>query len=157
MKAYLIDPQAKTVTEVHYNGDFHQIYELIEVELFTVVTIDDIGNAVFIDDEGLLNNPRYFFKLAGYLQPLAGKGLVLGTDDDGESVEPTISLEDVRGMVSFLEASVQGFVESDTEEETAFGKCMCSAQRLSSDLPRRSEPKKPDSRVVNPATLAVEG
>lgn len=122
MKAYLIDPQAKTVTEVYYNGNYQHIYQLIEVELFTVVNIDDNGNTVFIDDEGLLNSPRYFFKLAGYPQPLAGKGLVLGTDDDGESVEPTITLEDVRGMVSFLQASVQGFVESDTEEETAFGK-----------------------------------
>lgn len=122
MKAYLIDAKAKTVTEADYNGDYRHIYQLIGVDTFAVVCIDDSGNTVFIDDDGLLKDPRYFFTLAGYPQPLAGNGLVLGTDAGGESVAPTISIEDVRAMVSFLEASVQGFVESEGEEDTAFGR-----------------------------------
>ena len=120
MKAYLIDSQARTVTETDYNGDYRHIYKLIGVETFTVVRINDY-DSVFVDDEGLLNNPRYFFTLKGYPQPLAGNGLVLGCDDEGESVEPRMSLEDLRAVVGFTEASVQGFIESDAEEETAFG------------------------------------
>ena len=35
-----------------------------------------------------------------------------------------MSLEDLRAMVGFVEASVQGFMESNQEEETAFGRMM---------------------------------
>ena len=131
MKAYLIDSQARTVTETDYNGDYQHIYKLISVETFTVVRVPGsdgfaglMSDCVFVDDEGLLNNPRHFFTLKGYPQPLAGNGLVLGTDDEGESVEPRMSLDDLRAMVGFVQASVQGFVESEQEEETAFGRMM---------------------------------
>ena len=42
-----------------------------------------------------------FFRIETYEQPLAGKGLVLGTDDDGNSVEPKISLSEVADQVTF--------------------------------------------------------
>ena len=50
MKAYLIDAQARTVTETDYNGDYRHIHKLIGVETFTVVRINDY-DSVFVDDE----------------------------------------------------------------------------------------------------------
>lgn len=99
MKAYLIDPFTKTVSEVDYDGNYQNIYKLISsdtnpVSTFTCVNVNEAEDTVFVDDEGLLDNmnTQQFFSLNGY--PLAGKGLVLGTNEDGESVTPSISLKE---------------------------------------------------------------
>jgi hypothetical protein len=58
---------------------------------------------VFVDDEGLVNGQhQHFFVVDGYPQPLAGKGLVLGVDQEGDSVTPSVSLEQMRKMVTFV-------------------------------------------------------
>lgn len=105
MKAILIDPFEKTVTEVDHNGNYRQIYTLLShpehrVDCFTVVQIEN-DDAIFVDDEGLLKDPKHFFVWRGYPQPLAGKGLILGTNDEGDSVDAVISVEDVKKRVSF--------------------------------------------------------
>ena len=33
---------------------------------------------------------------------LAGNGLILGVDKEGESISPTLTVEDVKGKVNFL-------------------------------------------------------
>ena len=103
MKAYLIDPFAQTITEVEYSGDYKQIYSLIDADLFTTATFNEHGDTVFVDDEGLINGkPQEFFLVRGYPTPLAGKGLILGTDEDGESVEPSITLDQCRALVDWI-------------------------------------------------------
>lgn len=108
MRAILIDPKTRTITEVEYDGNYKSIYRLIDCDTFTVVQIDDI-NSIFVDDNGLLNNPRYFFIWKGYAQPLANKGLILGCDEEGESIATNLSLGYVERHVRFTELSVQGF------------------------------------------------
>lgn len=109
MRAILIDPAARTVTEVEHNGDYRDIYRHIECDCFSVVGIDDV-DSVFIDDEGLLKDePGPFFALAGYPQPLAGRGLILGCDEEGETIAARMSLDEARAMVSFPEAKFRGF------------------------------------------------
>lgn len=99
MKAYLIDPFEKSISEVEYSGDFNDIYKLINADLFDVAYIDDkLG--VFVDDEGLFKDNQEFFQV-GYAM-LAGYGLVLGTDDEGNSISPNISLKDLAKKVRFL-------------------------------------------------------
>jgi len=102
MKAYLINPFAREVTEVEYSGDFEQIYDFLGgVRCFTCVTINQEGDGVFVDDEGLFNGDNEFFTVTGYPEPLAGFGLVLGCDPEGESVAPALTLEDLRDRVKF--------------------------------------------------------
>jgi hypothetical protein len=102
MKAYLIDPFAQTITEVEYSGDYKQIYSLIDADLFTACQINRFGDTVFVDDEGLFKQNREFFLINGYSQPLAGKGLVLGSNDDGESIEPSITIDQCRAFVDWI-------------------------------------------------------
>lgn len=111
IRAYLIDPFNETVSEVKYSGDYQDIYKLIDCETFTCVELNEHGDTVFVDDEGLVNG-RYqdFFKLRGYPSPLAGKGLVLGTNEDGESVEPKMSLEALREQVQFIPGFAIGLI-----------------------------------------------
>lgn len=102
MKAYLINPFAREVTEVEYSGDFEQVYGFLGgVRAFTCVTINQEGDGVFIDDEGLFNGDNEFFSVAGYPEPLAGFGLVLGCDREGASCAPALTFEDLRDRVKF--------------------------------------------------------
>jgi hypothetical protein len=103
MNAYLIDPTAMTVTQVEYNGDFKVIYTLIDADAFDCARFNREGDAVFVDDEGLINGKEQnFFKINGYPTPLAGKGLVLGCDmNTGESISPSVTLQWLRDNVMF--------------------------------------------------------
>lgn len=100
MKAYLIDPYEQSVSEVEYNGDYNQIYKLIDATTFDVARIAD-GDSIYIDDDGLSKDWQEFFMHEDYGNPLAGKGLVLGCNDEGDSTEPACTLEQLREQVSF--------------------------------------------------------
>lgn len=99
MRAIHINPHNQTVSEVEYSGDYHDIYKLIDADLFTVV-YTDIGD-IFVDDEGLFKGDQAFFWLRGTPQPLAGHGLVLASDDEGETIGCTADLEYVRKNIVF--------------------------------------------------------
>lgn len=107
MKALLINPFDQTITEVDYSGDYRNIYEHIGAGTFDVVRLPghDLpceSDALFVDDEGLFKEDKRFFRVEGYYQPLCGKALVLGTDDEGRSVEPCISIEALTKLVTFM-------------------------------------------------------
>jgi hypothetical protein len=103
IKAILIDPFEMTVSEVGYGGEMVDIYRLIDADLFTVAGFGEDGDGVYVDDEGLFKATQRFFKLDGYPQPLAGKGLVLGSNDGGESVAPVTTLEAVRASIRWVQ------------------------------------------------------
>lgn len=105
MRAILIDPFDESVTEVEYDGDYKNIYKLLShpehhVDCFTVVYLEN-GDGIFVDDEGLFKDPKHFFTYTGYDQPIAGKGLVLGTDEEGNSVSPKTVLGDLQPKIGF--------------------------------------------------------
>ena len=104
MNAYLIDPFAKTITPVEYNGNYKHIYALIDADTFDCARFNQHGDGVFVDDEGLISGKEQaFFVIQGYPTPLAGKGLVLGCDmETGESAEPHVTLEQMRELVTFV-------------------------------------------------------
>ena len=106
MKAFLIDPQAQTITEVEYSGDYTEIYKHIGADMFDVVRINRNGDCIFVDDEGLLKEPEHFFAHTNYPNPLAGRGLVLGTDDEGDSAPPKVTLEKLREDVVFVDRAM---------------------------------------------------
>ncbi len=95
MRAILIDPVKKTVTEVEYSGNFTQIYKYIHASCFT--TAGSIGgrDTMFVDDEGLFNPQYGWFKWNGYPTPLAGYGLLMGTDGAGETVATASEIDDL--------------------------------------------------------------
>ena len=101
MKAILIDPINRTITEVDHSGDFHEIYKLCDFETFTCITVDQNQDTLYIDDEGLLKITDAFFLFDSYPQPLAGKGLLLGTKK-GESVSCKMTLDQVKAKVKFM-------------------------------------------------------
>jgi len=104
MKAFFINPFSKKITTVDYDGDWQKIGQMIDAcrGLFNVVTLDHNGDAAFVDDEGLYVEDQTFWIHRNYPQPLAGKALLLGTDPEGNSVEPKTSYEDLVGDIRFI-------------------------------------------------------
>jgi len=99
MKAVYIDPYDETVSEIDYNGDYKEIYNLIGCRTFDCVRLDDT-NDMYVDDEGLLRNPNRYFKYGEHT--IAGNGLILAHNDEGESVGTELSSDDVYKKVQFL-------------------------------------------------------
>ena len=110
MRAILIDPTNHTVTEVDCSGSIYDkdgvpgIYALTDVDVLTVIILSNRNReTLYLDDEGLLKE-NHFFLLGEYPQPLGGKGLILGTDDDGESAPTALDLDLVKSRVMFVGA-----------------------------------------------------
>ena len=102
MKAILIDVKTQEIKEVEHDNTLQNIYDLIDCRAFDLVRIDDV-NSIFVDDEGILKDNLYFeYSGSNGSFQLAGNGLVLGVDDEGNSISPTLTVEDVKGKVNFL-------------------------------------------------------
>jgi hypothetical protein len=102
MQTFIIDPETRSITEAETDGSIQDIYKLIGCNLIDIVMLNDAEDVLYVDDEGLYNSP-HFFKFGDYPNPLAGKSLVLGTDSEGESTEPTlITLEELEASVTFI-------------------------------------------------------
>lgn len=122
MRAILIDAVAKTVTDVETTGKLHDLYRLLECEGIDAVALND-DNACYVDGEGLLaDDPGPFFVLAEYGHPLAKRGLILGHDDMGETIETNLTAEAVKATTTFPNIALAGFeTTSTTTKHPMFG------------------------------------
>ena len=124
MKSYLINPEDQTITLADYRG-YESIKELIKAPLFDVVRINDLGDCIYVDDEGLYRQPQYFWTYGNYLHPLAGRGLVLGTDmSTGESRPPMrVSISTLTEMITFItpQEALKKAMEADRQIKQNLG------------------------------------
>ena len=105
--ALLIDTPNQTIEIVDYSGDYKDIYGLLGCELFSSVYLEGVGeDTLYVDDEGLYVENQVFFNIKGCPQPLAGRGLILGTNDEGDSIDCMSSLEQIKDMVTWRDASL---------------------------------------------------
>ncbi len=102
MKGYKIDSINRQVTEVELSSDYRDIYNVVNCETFACPYITAENDALYCDDEGLLKPVEGFFLLEGYSQPIAGNGLILGTDDEGDSADARVDLETLKSRVKFM-------------------------------------------------------
>lgn len=112
VRAILIDPFKCSVTLVeHDSRDLWNVYrtlshETVQVSIFDVVYPDIPfldGDAIFYDSEASSRPLRRAFRVSGYSQPIAGKGLVLGTNMRGEMDDCITDLVTVRKATRFFE------------------------------------------------------
>ena len=108
LRAILIDPLLRVISEVNVDNDLQSFYDILNIRSLAMVNIDNT-NSLYIDDEGLLNNSNSLFKIASYAVPLAGRALVVAHNEEGETVETTLDIDQIRSMV--------GWVDDQTPEE----------------------------------------
>lgn len=112
MKAILLDPANRSVTEVQVDNHYKAFNNAIHADTGDIVRIrhpetDKPGVDLWVDDNGLLVNPNphgYFAwcEAPHDPYPLAGCGLVLGSTDDGETVDCPWSVAQVAACVGFI-------------------------------------------------------
>lgn len=99
MKAILIDAENQEVKDVKFDGSLKQMYELIDCRLVEFCLDLGNGNVLFVDEEGLLCNPTFFFKLKTEkpMQWLAGNGLIFKEESDTD-----VTVEDILEKIQFM-------------------------------------------------------
>ena len=104
MKAILIDPFNKDVKEIEICDTLQDIYDAIDCTTFDIATFihDSIGRTdIYVDDEGLLKESNRYFKTWNG-NTYAGKGLLLDTDDEGNSTDVSVGILQVQSSIRFL-------------------------------------------------------
>lgn len=109
LRAILIDPYTQKVERITLDlangrGLLGELYQTIGCD---TVTAHALGTGVdlWLDDEGLLVDDPTLWLLEGASQPFAGRGVILGHDEEGESTScpEYVKPDDIRGFVSFPE------------------------------------------------------
>ena len=107
MRGILIDPWLKTITEVQCGEGIEDMYRLMsnplgpKVDVFCIGRGWPNGDVLYVDDEGLLKRGMRLFLMDG--QHLAGNGLILGSDNEGNSVDAKLLLKEVQCLVKWTD------------------------------------------------------
>lgn len=104
MKAYLIDPIARTVSQINLDPahGLRDYYAALGCELVECVADAIPEHDLWIDEEGLINgNPHgHIFAPATYQQLFVGRAIVTGgADDEGDTLPATCTAEDIARRV----------------------------------------------------------
>lgn len=104
MKAIFIDVEHEQVYLLNIKEGIEAIYNAIGCTTFTVATVLENEDAIYVDDEGILtlSSESKFFFFEGAYQPFIGNGLIVGTDDEGGSVDAKSSVTSIKKKVTFL-------------------------------------------------------
>lgn len=102
MKAYLIDPENRTLSAVDVtteNGSqLKSMYRHLDCDLVEIVRDVIPGHDIWIDEEGALYEepPHGLFYAAGHPQQIfCGRALVMSSDDEGDTTPATCQPEEI--------------------------------------------------------------
>jgi len=114
MRAILINPWFKEVKEVQIATPFNEISRKLcnplgpKVDIFYIAHQFDNGDVMYVDNEGLLKSGMHLFDIGqpdG--SPIAGNGLILGLDKNGDSQDAQSSLVDIQLFVKWTNLITQ--------------------------------------------------
>ncbi len=133
MRAMLIDPELRTLTEVQYDGKNGEVYRLLDCNSIGIAaylngSIDKGFDCVFASDDLIEDrgDSRHWFQIDAERDPptsypVAGPGLAVGTDDQGENADLKISLAELQSRVTFTRRKFRGFRTLSDDEARAAG------------------------------------
>jgi hypothetical protein len=106
MKAFLIDPGARQVSEVSLkpndNSYVNSISSFVGCNRFEYIYTFDTGDGLYVDNEGLKNRDYLAFFIKDCRPPVFGKGLVVGVDKN-KIIPPKLTQQAIEKAVSFLD------------------------------------------------------
>lgn len=104
VKAIFIDVINKTITDIEIEKGIEAVFEKLDCTAFDAICPKGApaGLTVYIDDEGLLREPPLgAFYVRGFEQVLSGHGLIVGTDDEGETVDAPCTSAQMKVNIRF--------------------------------------------------------
>ena len=101
MRGFIIFPIRKTIEEITYRGGYEEINKLLHIRTCTAVDLypDEVA---YIDDDGSFNDKHHYWIHKNYPTPLAGPGLFVGTDEEGNDIPPSTSIDQLRKDVKWV-------------------------------------------------------
>ena len=101
MKAILIDPIKKTIEEVEHTGDIDSIYKLLDCSMFETPIHYPNDDVMYCDESAWLHikEPYAGFEFPGWSYAILGKGLIVGTNNEGEDVDCKSSINDFKTII----------------------------------------------------------
>ena len=114
MKAYLIDPKTKEITEIEHDEKWESLYPIVGYDNFEVVTrLVGVGirDALLVDQNGQMMGmdlraevkKRGAFIIKGQHAPVIGRAIFSGHTRDGEMCDPKTSVKTLKGLLMFLD------------------------------------------------------
>lgn len=126
LKGLLIDPETESITEVEIakgSKCLDDLYKAIKCDTVDCIRAGVVLSGgkrkeddIWVDDEALLGEPKHFWILPGYAQPIAGRGVILSADDEGGCISHTLTpdeVEELKRVIEFYHIADQD--ETDTE------------------------------------------
>lgn len=106
-KAILINVEAQTITETTI-GHYSDIYTAIGngCNTFECPVQLENGDTVYVDENGLYHDPKGCFIMTNWGYPVLGNAIILGSDDEGESVDCKSTVEELKAKVKFYGEAV---------------------------------------------------
>jgi len=104
MKAFLIDPAARRIEAVDFDGSHDGLRKLIGFDTIDSDEIDANGDRLFFDEECFLRAvPGAGRFQLDSLAPVAGKGVVVGSRAEGSALaDPVIGAEALGARIRFV-------------------------------------------------------
>jgi hypothetical protein len=97
MRTIIINAADRIIIEKETDGKLDSLQEIVGGSIEAVYAgledADTREHHCYVNEEGLLNQPRHFFMFEGGHQPLAGNGVILGTTASGNEAACTIPLD----------------------------------------------------------------
>jgi len=114
IKAILIDVENKQIKELELQSEssYFNLYKELKCEYITSACGDlfnRLSHALFVDDEGLLKEEHlgaFCIRIGetGHLyesQVFSGNGIIVGINDEGESIDHELDLEIIKDIVKW--------------------------------------------------------
>lgn len=98
MRAIFIDPERQIIEEIDITGE-EDIVRMVGFETLESDAVGDQGDRLFFDEECFLRQSKGRFQIDTVI-PVAGKGVIVGTDGDKLS-DATTDLDDLRGRIRY--------------------------------------------------------
>ncbi len=122
MRAILIDPEKRTLTEVQLaNGGYQEIQKVLRCHSFTIGaylsgSFEAGFDTVAVSDDQLedRDDPRFWFQVDADRNPpssypIAGLGLATGVDSEGATCDVRISVAELQSRTTFTQRKFRGF------------------------------------------------
>ena len=100
MRAIIINAKDRTITEIEIDGSLQSLQQIVGGLIESVYDGLDDNHHCYVNEEGLLEQPRHFFMFKDGHQPLAGNGVILASTDDGDEAACTLPLDWIKERVT---------------------------------------------------------
>lgn len=105
MKVIKIDSANKTITQIELGNGLQPIYDAIgnECNCFSCPVELDNGDTIYADDEGLFHPFEGGIMMPYWDYPIMGNILIIGTGEDGESVDVKTTVEEITPLIQWVD------------------------------------------------------